>query len=313
MKKTRILFDLLFYVNEKRRFTAKDVAQEFGISVRTAHRYLLELEEMGVPLYTEPGRYGGYRVLPERTLPPVFLNENEVLSIFFAFQSLKFYQSLPFEIDIESASRKLFSGLPADRKEQIRQVDSRLIFWNRKRDAETPLLKDLIEHTIQKSIIEIVYSMTKGTTSRKIAPLGLYSYDGFWYVPAYDYKKREIRQFRADRILDIEDTVELHDLKFNLYDWLHSYKLTNPVHLYVELTDEGVRQSRNNPFMETEIRENQEGNGGFIDTTIDYADIEFTGKFFLQLGTHAKVIEPAEMKKYICREAENILKLYNQK
>lgn len=56
MSKTKLLFDLIMYVNAKRSFTAEDVAHEFNVSVRTAHRYLMELSEIGVPLYTEPGR-----------------------------------------------------------------------------------------------------------------------------------------------------------------------------------------------------------------------------------------------------------------
>ncbi|GEC88372.1 helix-turn-helix transcriptional regulator [Brevibacillus brevis] len=91
MSKAKLLFDLIMYVNASRRFTAQDVAHEFNVSVRTAHRYLTELSEMGVPLYTEPGRSGGYRVLDNRILPPILLNENEAFSIFFSFQSLKYY------------------------------------------------------------------------------------------------------------------------------------------------------------------------------------------------------------------------------
>ncbi|WP_372633929.1 helix-turn-helix transcriptional regulator [Cohnella sp.] len=70
MSKARLLFDLIMYVNTKRSFTAQDVAYEFNISLRTAHRYLLELSDLGIPIYTEQGRKGGYRTLKNRTLPP---------------------------------------------------------------------------------------------------------------------------------------------------------------------------------------------------------------------------------------------------
>ncbi|CUX45486.1 HTH domain-containing protein [Clostridium sp. C105KSO13] len=136
MSKTEKLFDLINYVNTKRKFTANDVAEEFGISLRTAHRYLLELDHMGVPLYTEQGRNGGYRTLQGRMLPPIIFNEDEALAIFFAFQSLQFYKSLPFEVDIKSASRKLFLGLPGDVRPQVENLKSVLAFWNRERDIE---------------------------------------------------------------------------------------------------------------------------------------------------------------------------------
>ena len=72
LSKTKLLFDLILYVNTKRIFTAQDVAQELDISTRTAHRYLMDLSEMGVPLYTEPGRNGGYRILNNRLLPLLY-------------------------------------------------------------------------------------------------------------------------------------------------------------------------------------------------------------------------------------------------
>ncbi|MFB6475930.1 hypothetical protein ACFCW7_24015 [Paenibacillus glucanolyticus] len=37
--------------------------------MRTAHQYLMELSEMGVPLYNEPGRNAGYRALENRRFP----------------------------------------------------------------------------------------------------------------------------------------------------------------------------------------------------------------------------------------------------
>ena len=42
MSKTKLLFDLIMYVNSRRSFTAEDVAHEFHFSIRTAHRYLAE-------------------------------------------------------------------------------------------------------------------------------------------------------------------------------------------------------------------------------------------------------------------------------
>ena len=53
MSKAKQLMDVMMYVNAKRNFTAQEVADEFGVSVRTAHRYLTEISDMGVPLYTE--------------------------------------------------------------------------------------------------------------------------------------------------------------------------------------------------------------------------------------------------------------------
>ncbi len=311
MSKTQKLFDLVAYVNMKRRFTANDVANEFGISVRTAHRYLSELDSIGVPLYTEPGRNGGYRVLSVRMLPPIIFNEDEALAIFFAFQSLQYYKSLPFEVDITSATRKLFLGLPQDVKPQVENLKSILSFGHRKRELETPLLKKLIQKATQKKVIRIQYQLENHMIERVIYPIGIYSNDGIWYLPAHDYEKQGIRLFRADRVIAIEDVEgNFEVVTESLADILCSYKVKEPVHLYVELSDRGVHLCRDNPLFETNMQYNTDHPGGYVDTTIAKSDIEFVGQYFMGLGKDAKVIEPPEMKEYICSFAQNLLGQY---
>ncbi|MBP5686327.1 MAG: HTH domain-containing protein, partial [Clostridia bacterium] len=51
----KILFDLL----SNRTMTAKSIAEEYGISVRTVYRYIDCLDAAGVPLYTVRGNRGG--------------------------------------------------------------------------------------------------------------------------------------------------------------------------------------------------------------------------------------------------------------
>ncbi|MFC4598261.1 HTH domain-containing protein [Cohnella hongkongensis] len=71
MTKTKRLIDLMMVVYEKRRFTAEQLAEEFGVSYRTMLRYLQELSGMGVPLYSEPGRHGGYSLLNRSKASPI--------------------------------------------------------------------------------------------------------------------------------------------------------------------------------------------------------------------------------------------------
>lgn len=311
MSKAQKLFDLIAYVNTRRQFTASEVARDFNISVRTAHRYLLELDGMGVPLYTEPGKNGGYRLLSGRMLPPIIFNEDEALAIFFAFQSLQYYKSLPFEVNITSASRKLFLGLPQDVKPEVENLKSTLVFWHRKRECETPLLKSLLQKSIQKTPIKMKYQSEREISERTVYPIGVYSNDGIWYLPAYDYQKQGIRLFRADRVIDIEDAEgDFETVSTTLADILYEYRVKNPIHLYVELSDKGVIRCKDNPYFETNIQHNADGIGGYIDTVIDKSDLEFTSQFFMSLGEDANVIEPKEIKEYILSFAKNLLKHY---
>ncbi|GIP36600.1 DNA-binding transcriptional regulator [Paenibacillus sp. J2TS4] len=313
MSKAKVLFDLIMYVNAKRHFTARDVANEFAISVRTAHRYLMDLSEMGVPLYTEPGRGGGYRILNNRVLPPIILDENEAFAIFFAFQSLKYYPSLPFDINMNSVSRKLYASLPDDSKSKVDRLDSVLSFWTIKRSVSSPFLKEIIEAATENRMLKIEYASKADNTLREIAPLGLYAYNGFWYMPAFDPVVDDIRLFRADRILSLEPSQNKVDPWINLNDWLDNQTAQTPkvpIRLYVELTREGMRQCRSQPWLEPYIVTVDQGHG-YIETEIDKSEFEFVSHYFFQLGTAAKVIEPREIADRICMLAKDLFTHYS--
>lgn len=85
MSKAKRLLDILMFANAKRKFTAQEIADEFKISIRTVHRYILDLSDMGLPIYAEQGRNGGYTVLSNRLLPPILFTEEEAVSIFLLF------------------------------------------------------------------------------------------------------------------------------------------------------------------------------------------------------------------------------------
>ena len=40
---------------------------------------------MGLPIYAEQGRNGGYKVLTNRVIPPILFTEEEAVSIFLLF------------------------------------------------------------------------------------------------------------------------------------------------------------------------------------------------------------------------------------
>ena len=312
MSKTKLLFDLIMYVNTKRNFTAEDVAHECHVSVRTAHRYLMELSEMGVPLYTEPGRNGGYRMLNNRVLPPIIFNENEAFAIFFAFQSLKYYKSLPFEIDMKSVSRKLYAGLPSDTKNKIDNLDTILSFWNIKRSTPSPFIKEIIDAALESHVLSIEYKSKYKNTYREITPIGVYAYDGFWYMPALNLYQNEIKVFRLDRIVSLMNIQEKHTPNINLDDWLKNLSTqepNDPIHLYAELTREGIRQCNNQPWLESHIKIADQDHG-YIDMEIDKSEIEFVSKFIIQLGTNAKVFESQEIIDTIRNQLQDTLLNY---
>lgn len=95
LSKAKRLLDILIFASTKKTFTAQEIADEFNISVRTVHRYILDLSDMGLPIYAEQGRNGGYKVLTSSMLPPFIYRRRSGLHLF-CFSVFKLLQRLAF-------------------------------------------------------------------------------------------------------------------------------------------------------------------------------------------------------------------------
>jgi predicted transcriptional regulator YdeE len=69
--KAKRLLELIEKMKTGQKFTVRQLANEFEVSYRTMLRDLQEIGEIGVPLYSENGVNGGYRVLKRESKTPL--------------------------------------------------------------------------------------------------------------------------------------------------------------------------------------------------------------------------------------------------
>ena len=311
LSKAKRLLDILIFASAKKAFTAQEIADEFNISVRTVHRYILDLSDMGLPIYAEQGRNGGYKVLTNRVIPPILFTEEEAVSIFFAFQSLSYYRNLPFNTEITSVTHKLYSSLQHDAKAKVDKVRSYIAFWNPKRTINTPLLNEVLTAAIENKNLHFQYESKSGIKTKHVHPIGVYAHDGLWYLPAYDFNVEKILLYRVDRILSILSAEENESTFMNLAEWFDSSSnvVQIPTQLHVLLTTEGVRQCKSVPYLEEFVIANEDGTG-YIHSTIDKGEINFITPLFYRLGKDARVLEPKELIDGLRIRAKEILHMY---
>ncbi|MDZ3955342.1 YafY family protein [Bacillus thuringiensis] len=311
LSKAKRLLDILIFASAKKAFTAQEIADEFNISVRTVHRYILDLSNMGLPIYAEQGRNGGYKVLTNRVIPPILFTEEEAVSIFFAFQSLSYYRDLPFNTEINSVTHKLYSSLQHDAKAKVDKIRSYIAFWNPKRTIDTPLLNEVLTAAIENKNLHFQYESKSVIKTKHVHPIGVYAHDGLWYLPAYDFNVEKTLLYRVDRILSILSTEENEDTFMNLEEWFasNSHVVHNPTQLHVLLSTEGVRQCKSVPYLEEFVVTNENGTG-YIHSTIDKGEINFITPLFYRLGKDAKVLEPIELIDGLRMRAKEVLHMY---
>jgi biotin operon repressor len=76
------LVALLFTLQSRQSATIAELAAALGVSKRTMHRDVAALRDAGVPLWTEPGRHGGVRLLEGWRTRLDGLTSREAVTIF---------------------------------------------------------------------------------------------------------------------------------------------------------------------------------------------------------------------------------------
>ena len=75
------LITLIMLLERQPNQKARELARALGVSVRTLHRYFTMLDEMGIPLYSERGPYGGFSLVRGYRMPPLVLTPEEAVAV----------------------------------------------------------------------------------------------------------------------------------------------------------------------------------------------------------------------------------------
>jgi predicted DNA-binding transcriptional regulator YafY len=76
------LITLLMLLQRQPNQKASDLAGKLGVSVRSLHRYIGMLDEMGIPIYSERGPYGGFSLVRGYKMPPLVFTPEEAAAIY---------------------------------------------------------------------------------------------------------------------------------------------------------------------------------------------------------------------------------------
>ena len=71
------LFEIVYILLDKKRVTARELAEHFGVSRLTIVRDIDTLSMAGIPVYTERGKGGGISLLPDFVLNKSILHNEK--------------------------------------------------------------------------------------------------------------------------------------------------------------------------------------------------------------------------------------------
>ena len=292
------LVALLFTLQGRRGATVGELASVLGVSERTVHRDVAALQDAGVPLWTEPGRYGGVRLVEGWRTRLDGLTSREAVAIF-AMGVPRALAELGLGTAMSAAHAKVKATLPPQLREQAQHVAQRFHLdapgWFHPED-QAEHLATVAQAVWEQHRVKVTY---KGTVQRVLEPLGLVLKAGVWYLVAQ--VDGSIRTYRVGRIDQVEDLAEPFDRPagFDLGSWWEnsSAQFENTLRripIRVRLSPRGLKALPSVIGIEAAAAAAQKDAGpdGWREVEFALEDPHIAAVMLLGLGTEVEVLEP---------------------
>lgn len=210
------LLALVLFLQSREKVTAAQVAAELEVSLATARRDLEALSSAGVPVYVQPGRGGGWRLIGGARTNLTGLSSHEAGALFWMLGTAGLSDPVT-----RVATRKLIRALPESLREEAETLATAVHYdhtpWGEvHRDSEAGTvdgsstttvdhLNELRSALIDRRDVGMDYVRGNGERgSNTVRPLGLVAKAGTWYLVAQPTTRPdEPRTYRVDRVVEI--------------------------------------------------------------------------------------------------------------
>ena len=203
MRRTERLFALGEYLRGRRTgVTAEELAERFGVTIRTIYRDLDSLRAADLPLTAERGRGGGYALERSYTLPPVNFTAREAALLVVLGRFAIDMRLLPFAGTLESGLDKVRAALSTSAQRELLARLAELSFHGvpalpSKKEVRTAIERAWFEQRPLR-ITSVDGNYVESSRQVRIVSVAMDRHETRLDVQDLDTGER--RQFRLDRI-----------------------------------------------------------------------------------------------------------------
>lgn len=197
------LFRIIYYLLDKGKSTAPELAEKFEVSVRTIYRDIDIISSMGIPVYAMQGKGGGITLLDNFVLDKSLLSTREKEQILMALQGI--IATEPNNSD--ELLTKLGSLFQTKNTNWIEVDFSNWVKRNPSQDI-FQLMKSAI---FSRNVISFQYfSSNRESTKRRVEPLKLVFKSKDWYLYGFCLIRNDYCFFKLTRIKEMEIQAEVY-------------------------------------------------------------------------------------------------------
>lgn len=210
MNKIERLSGILVKLQSRKFITAYQIADEYGVCLRTVYRDLRILEQSGIPITAIPNV--GYSLVDGYRLPPLMFTPDEAFSFLMAERLLAEQSDDSTYLLYKSGMDKIRTALKVSERNALDDFEENvgvLKHTDAISDKGSPhILSPLLQGIRTKTRVIINYraGYTKGVTFRCVEAAGLFFMNNQWYLLAWCCLRDDYRTFKLTRIISVLQT-----------------------------------------------------------------------------------------------------------
>lgn len=298
---------LLVQLQSRPIVKASEMAERFGVSLRTIYRDMNTLSEAGVPICGNSGI--GYSLVEGYRLPSLMFTKEEATAFLTAEKIIEQLTDSQNSHYFRQGMDKIRAALRAVDKQYLHEMgDTIAVYKSRNTRESLPNLLQIILSSInEKQIIEIDYTnIDENKTSRLLEAVGIsYSHPN-WYLTAWCHLRKEYRMFRLDRISNIRTTTDKHTkMHPPLESLVGADKPQHLTEVVLRTSKEVARYNADRCFFMGLTKE-KELVDGQIEQTYQAYSLELLARWVLANADTTTVIQPNEIKDIIKRIVQSL-------
>jgi predicted DNA-binding transcriptional regulator YafY len=310
------LISIILMLQRRGTLKASELAEELGVSERTVHRYMGMLDEMGIPIYSERGPYGGFSLVRGYKLPPLVFTPEEATALYLGAELVKDIWGASYHDATVAATAKLDNVLPEALLQEVDQAQRGLVVtgWLRRDYGPwAPILDDLRRCVARRRRVALTYqSFRQETTTRTVDPYALALQWGNWYLAAFCHLREDMRTFRIDRIQRVEPTDENFEVPpgFDARAYLERMAGQRPEAYYRVVVRFDLEVAHIVRERREEWQDLVEHSDGSVTLAFDASELDWPCRWVLTYQDRATVLSPPELAARVRDAARSIAARY---
>ncbi|HDA0722215.1 TPA: HTH domain-containing protein [Staphylococcus aureus] len=309
MKKSVRLYNMIEYCNENRNFKLNVLMSEFNISRSTALRDIKEIEALGVPLYSNPGKNGGYTIIGNRDQTKIAISDEELKALVFTLSSISNVSNLPFQTEYQEILKKLYNN--SNKKELINQYNDLFQYFNEDKYQfkSYKLFNEIIRLIIENKSFETCYS--QNYIKEQYKGIGIMYKNHQWYFVVANIESKLVNLLNISKIKELYEmgeTQECNDITMQNFQQF-MVKNETAIDILIRSNVMGLNILKGYLWSDYMI-ENIDEETYLFKSKVNAKDIDFIAKLIVTGGVNVKVETPNSLKNAVKVELTKIINMY---